>query len=437
MQKYKRLILVIIALLSLVLMFIYRQKYSNLSLVFQMMNAFQFRDSETKYNEKLFEFKKNLKIDFSVQEQIVGIPYWTEIFPNIYVYSSYWMYKKSRSLIFTKNTSVSMLWKMECKLHYEKENQKFLPKTNLILLDKQDTNMFLFLECMPFEGEVPHSISFVYRNLTSLVSLPVIHKESYIGHFTMCVQPLPSTFKDVNRILEFIIYHSQMGIKFFIFYEAGLSFNVRKLLKHVAVKDNINLLILPWNLPFYSQNEFSVTELYFLDCFHRVLARNHSDFALKLELNDFIVPKNAWNFTYFNAHDSSVNVYRLYRKVFCEEYPNDIIAHSLFMPFVSLLKTKVSNENGSAKEIAFDVKKLKQTVSDSKEFHSWFQLKKLQKTRLIPDTSVVLHSYNKCGLKSDNDKESFSEDRSMWKYKDTFFKSHLYLLAKTEDLIDS
>ncbi|GBM52885.1 hypothetical protein AVEN_162384-1 [Araneus ventricosus] len=228
-----------------------------------------------------------------------------------------------------------------------------------------------------------------------------------------------------------------MGVKLFIFYETGLSLNVRKLLKDVAKKDNVNLLLLPWNLPFNSQNEFSTTELYFLDCFHRVLARNHSDFVLKVELNDFIVPKSSWNLTHFNTHDSSVNVYRLHRKVFCEEYPNDIIAHSLFMPFVSLLKTKVSNENGSAKRIAYDLKKLKQTVSDSKEFHSWFQLKKLQKAQLIPDTSAVLYSYVKCGLKSDHEKDNFSEDRSMWKYKDTFFKSHLYLLAKEDNLIDS
>ncbi|GIY05487.1 glycosyltransferase family 92 protein [Caerostris extrusa] len=295
-----------------------------------MMNAFQFRDSDTKYNEKLFEFKKTLKIDFGVHEQIAGIPYWTEIFPDIYVYSSFWMNNKSRSLLFTRNTQITTLWKMKCKMHY-KNNYDDSQKTNIILLDKQGSGMFLFFECIPFDNKVPHSITFVHENLISSVSSPIISGDSYIGKYTMCMQPLPPAFNNVDKILEFIIYHSQMGVQLFIFYEAGLSLNVRRLLMELTVKDNIHALLLPWNVPFGTQTEFSTQELYFLDCFHRVVAKNYSDFALKLRLSDFVVSKEfQFNlYKYIKAYDSSVDVFQLDEKVFCEEYPSDLIAHNL------------------------------------------------------------------------------------------------------------
>ncbi|GIY51149.1 glycosyltransferase family 92 protein [Caerostris darwini] len=228
-----------------------------------------------------------------------------------------------------------------------------------------------------------------------------------------------------------------MGVQLFIFYEAGLSLNVRRLLMELTVKDNIHALLLPWNVPFGTQTEFSTQELYFLDCFHRVVAKNYSDFALKLRLSDFVVSKEfQFNlYKYIQAYDSSVDVFQLDEKVFCEEYPSDLIAHNLFMPFVTMLKTRALDNKGNIKSVVYDVKKLNETLSNSKEFHSWFQKKGTQKAHFIPKDLALIYSYYKCGASS-NDLDNFSADRSMWQYKDTFFKSHLYLLAKEAQLID-
>ncbi|GFR31412.1 glycosyltransferase family 92 protein [Trichonephila clavata] len=400
-----------------------------------MMNSFQFKDSELQFKEKLFEYKRTLKTDFNMREQIAGMPYWTEILPDIYVYSSYWMYKKSRSLIFTKNTPIAALWKIGCKLHYDNGKHDLNTKTNIILLDRKDSSMFLYLECLPFDAQVPHSVSFVHKNITSTISLPIINEKSYTSPYAVCIQPLPPAFKDVNKVLEFLAFHLHMGIKFFIFYETGLSLNVRKLLMDVAMKNNVYVLLLPWNMPISSNTDFGNKELFFLDCFHRIVARNQSEIVLKLEINDLVVPKGNWNISHFTSFDTAANVFKLHEKVFCEEYPNDIIAQNLFMPFVSLLKTRASNKNNSVKKIVYDVKKLKSIVADSKEFHSWFQKKKVQKAFLIPETFAILHSYGKCGLQSDD--ENYVEDRSMWKYKDTFFQSHIYKLANEANVINT
>lgn len=431
MRKYWRLTLIVLTCLSFVFMFAYRQKYSKLSLVFELMNAFNYHDSETKCRKEMFDFKKTLKTDFSIQERIAGVPYWTEIFPGIYSYSTYWLSKMTRSLLFTKNLSQSSLKKIQCKLHYDDREHGDLPKTNIIFIERNDSRNFIFVECIPYNTQVPHSISFMYKNVSSS-TLPVISQDSYQGHFTLCVKPLPPASVDIYKLLEFIIYHSHIGVKLFIFYENGLSIKAKKLLMEIAVKDGIHILLLPWTLPLDSQIGFNNTELFLVDCLHRVVARNHSEFILKLGLNDFIVPQNNWDIKNLR-NELTFPVVKVQEKVFCTEFKSDIIAQNLNIPFVTLLKTKFLNENLPI-TAGYNVVKLNKTVTNSSEFRTWLFKKKSQKSHLIPENSVAIHSYSKCGMKNDHEMYS-TEDKNMWMYKDMFFKAHLYLLAKESNLI--
>lgn len=431
MRKYWRLTLIGLTCLAFVLMFAYRQKYSKLTLVFELMNAFQNHDSEAKCKQEMFDFKKTLKTDFSIQERIAGVPYWTEIFPGIYSYSTYWFSKMTRSLLFTKNLTQASLTKIQCKLHYDDGEHVGAPKTNVYFVEKNVSKNVIFVECLPYNTKVPHSISFVYNNVSSS-TLPVISQDSYYGQYTMCVKPLPPAFVNVYELLEFIIYHSHIGVKFFIFYENGLSIKAKTLLMETAVKDGIHILLLPWTLPLDFQAGFNNSELFLVDCLQRVVARNHSEFIFKLGINDFIVPQSNWDIKHLRK-ELTFPVAKFQEKRFCAEFKSDVIAQNLNMHFVTLLKTQFLNENLSI-TAGYDIVKLKMSVTNSSDFRTWLFKKKSQRSDLIPEASAVIQSYSKCGIK--NDMHS-TEDKNMWMYKDTFFKSHLYLLAKESNLIIS
>ncbi|KFM78754.1 hypothetical protein X975_22799, partial [Stegodyphus mimosarum] len=229
MKKYTRLFIALIVFTGFVLLFIYRQKYAKLSTLFEMMN-FQSKTSKFNCDTNFSKFETMAKYNFSTEEMITNMPYWTEIFPGVYAYSSYWISGKTRTLIFSRDVSLSVLDKIECKLWHESDKRIAVKYTQHFLVKKKQSSLFLFLECLPFHAhEAPHSVSFRYRNMTMPFVLPVIYEDSYTrGHglYALCVKPLQPAFKDVYRILEFIMFHSYIGVKFFIFYDAGMSLNV-------------------------------------------------------------------------------------------------------------------------------------------------------------------------------------------------------------------
>lgn len=422
MRKYIRLALILIAFFSVLTMLVYRYKYHNLQSIIEIMNIFV--TAKPKISESLQKHSNSIDL---TSERAHKINHWTELFKGIYVYSLHVISKHVISLAYSNDISASELKSMKCHLWYD-DGKKDMSKLEVHLLSSKNNSFLYYIECRSISDfGNPSAVSFVRQN--SSVTMPVFHKEQFTGPFLACISPLSTFFFDENKILEFLIYHSHLGIKHFLLYYTAFSETVMEMLIKVANDCDITIEFLPWITPVKFQHNRMKLQPYHIDCIFHVSSLNHSDFVFLLDLNNFIVPKQTLDLKKLIQDSSPFDLLQIEKKLFCLEYPNNMIAKELDIKFNTLLKTKVSKHEGQLADVIYDVKQSKNINKIHKGFEKWVLGNKMQSHKR--SASATIFSYSDCGENSETSpSNSFIENKEMWSFKNVFFESCIYKHAK-------
>lgn len=442
MRKYWRLILIIIAASSCGLMLLYRQKYYNLNSVVELMNIFSGRaENKSKCHETSND---SVSHHFShlrsmVEEQIINSNHWTEIFHGIHSYSSHFLSGKVIALGYGNEITARDLESISCKLWYENRTESVASTLKISILNINDVSFLFYMTCSSTNDlGVPHAVTFMYRNISS--TLPVFYKQVYIGPYTACVKPLSPTFHDVYKILEFIIYHSHIGINHFVFYYTSLSTIVRKLLINVAADCGVFVELLPWNTPYGFETNKLKLKPFIIDCLFHVSALNHSNYLFVLNLNNFIYFNEASDLKKITSDVKSPYDFVQFEKhFFCSEFSDNIIAQNLNIQFKTLLKTKVHKQKSQKANVIYNVKQMKLIMKQPGGLKKWLFTRKMQNMYEVKTSLGIVFSYTECGADSVNEVSAslYTENSKMWEFKNAFFKSCIFFQAKNGSLINN
>lgn len=428
MRKYWRLVLVVATVISCIFMLVYRKKYDNLNAVLVLMNIFK---GKTVTNSTLCHRNEStVPSQSNLINELVNPNHWNGIFSGIYVYSSHFVLKKVISLGYN-SFSATELKDISCKLWYENHNISVKSTFEIYALNEQIPTLFYTACIPPFDLGIPYAVTFVKKDVST--SMPVHYKQPSNISYTACVKPLSSIFFDTYKILEFVLYHSYIGIKHFILYYTVMSSSVKRLLISISAECGVHVELLPWNTPPGFGHEKFQLESYAINCIFHMSTQNHTNFLFLLDLDHFIfLGQKPSNLNQLISDTSQFDFSKFQNQMFCSEFPNNIFAQNLNIHFKTLLKTKMLNEAGQQINVIYNINRMRSIMYQNKGFKNWLQTRSLQKYNVIKKSAGVIFSYTECGLNISNKNIGliFTENDEMWKFKNLFYKNCIYVLSK-------
>ncbi|XP_050293725.1 uncharacterized protein LOC126734233 [Anthonomus grandis grandis] len=280
MKKYQRLLLIIISIISLSLFLVYRHQYNRLRHVLEVFNFFG-----TPCNISELHRSPGVLLEHDWGPQ----PVWQEVDSKGFIYSAFLVENHKVQGLGVRHASVAI--PKSCFLFFEDDPKPIKGKLGVSKVAEDKTSGFLVYVFTCVFGDAdnrsPYSVAFKSQSGPKYVTTLVTNALDKRGIFNGTICAAPGLFSK-KMLLEFLSFHSFMGIESFIIYhEQNLPHRVLKLLKNFSNNLNLWLTFYPYNLPLFIPKQFTKILLEY-DCLLRT--KSQSKFSLVLNLNEYIVP---------------------------------------------------------------------------------------------------------------------------------------------------
>lgn len=290
MRKYQQLLLVLISFVSVCSLLLYRYEYMKLLNVLEVLNFFGYTDDNLK-NCVLLEdkFYINLENDNLLAKPPVS---WVK-YDQYYAYSAYWS-KQQQSVQLVLFGPRSAFSGYECRVWF-KVIDSFISRPGKfsynIKLKVHDSDYHQYeVYCKPDyipENTKPYGILFGKENLLKLFIPIEVQKESSIkDDLIVCIAPDYSGIPDIY-LIEFIAYHTLLGVRHFIAYDIGIHYQVLQFLRSIIGHRELykTFSILNWQFPTIDlQMEKSILQK---DCIQR--SQGYAKHSILLSWDQYLV----------------------------------------------------------------------------------------------------------------------------------------------------
>ncbi|XP_022914877.1 uncharacterized protein [Onthophagus taurus] len=304
MKKYCQLLLLIGCILSLTLLLIYRHQYNRLHYVLEVFNFFG-----QPCNISELELTENV----AVQHDWGPVPLWQSHGP-IHTYSGYWMKKnvnddKSKGYAEVIVANREKTYMKGCYLWEENEKNPIIGK---FMYSKISENLYFYSCYTDGLEKNPYAVSFLGK-LKNPIRKILLKTPSEKISFNTTVCVLPSANFSKNEFLEFLSFHTLVGIDSYIFYTDNISHRLQKIIVNLSSRLNIKVTFFPWNLNVFNQN--FTRDVIEQDCLLRALSNSKN--VISLALNEYLVPSAHITLNeLFNNYQSTPRI-RLPIQTFC------------------------------------------------------------------------------------------------------------------------
>lgn len=347
MKKYMKLLLSVVALVSLVCFIFYKHKYDRLYNVMEVLEIFGTPEDP------------NFKCPStgSGHPPLLGqVTSWQRVTDDLSVYSAYCDTTPADTQGCAIITSLAIARQeptdFKCKLWYEGSfhaiegvfSQQTLSSGGEV--EVSDYNPVTITCENKFPSKIPYGVTFYKDKGSPQSQVPVsVPATSLPSPFLLCLLPQDSPLDSTREATENILFHSFLGVRNFIIYSSGLSTSFFVTLNKLIQELGVHASVVPWNVP-HPLPTSHMTDLVTRDCFYK--SRKISDNWSILGLSQVIVPKMSPNLTHLidsmTSHrllTDGINHVRIKR--FCSEYPNDPKAQNMIHS-ISLLESTTYNK---------------------------------------------------------------------------------------------
>lgn len=277
MRKYYQLLLLIVSILSITLFLVYKHEYNRLHYVLEVFNFFgqpcNISDLRTSENT-------------IVQHDWGPIPIWYEN-DGLYTYSGFWTEKSEAKVIAFHNGTKRI--PRNCYLWFEDKSKPIIGKFRYSNIEgqKQDTFSAHYYYCNMNEyPHIPYAVSFGKAKKEDKLDKILLKSTGHkiVFNITMCV--VPSQVFNKNEFIEFLSFHSLIGIDSYIFYSNNIPYRLQKIITNLSTRLGITIVFLPWNSVNIKTN--ITHQIVESDCTLRALSNSHN--IVTLFMNEYIVP---------------------------------------------------------------------------------------------------------------------------------------------------
>jgi len=411
MKKYMKLLLSVVALVSLVCFIFYKHKYDRLYNVMEVLEIFGTPDDP------------NFKCPHpgtAPGPPLGQVSSWQRVTDSVSVYSAYCDTSpadtKGCPVITALAIAKQDLGAFKCKLWYE---GSFHAMEGVFSQQPHPTDTFVEVsDYFPvtvacenkFPSKIPYGVTFYKDKGSPQTQVPISVPTSLIpSPFLLCLLPQDSLLDSTREATENILFHSFLGVRHFIIYSSGLSTSFFNTLNKLIQEVGVVATVVPWNVP-ASLPTSHVTDLVSRDCLYK--SRKISDNWAVLGLPQVIVPRINHNISLLVSSmtknrllTDGVNHIRVRR--FCSEYPNDPKAQNM-LHSISLLESTTYN-----KELSKDVQV---TL-----YHHDAIVKNYSVGLSAISEYVNIHDYSACdNSESDSKDQSAAYDANTLRFADDF-----------------
>lgn len=379
MKKYK-----IITIISIILFLVYRHEYNRLYNVLEQFNFFGQPCNISSLEESNYILNN---YDWG------PVPLWQEN-EDIYLYSAYWSNNNAKTIVLQTQQDNSP---RNCYLWVENRNKPILGKFKYTKMQPIEGNYVYFYHCALFKlNEKPYAVSFIRKNKKrhDLIKAPLIThtvKEAPNFNATLCVFSKNYT---KSALLEFLSYHTLIGIDSYLIYSNNIPYRLIKILTNFQTKLGIKLTFFHWNYPKNNPGINDERRIIENDCVLRT--QTHAKYALTLELNEYVVPnlQNRFGDLFLNFVHLNFDRLKIPVREFCiESFKRNL---------------PVALQNFNAKSSDSDV----ETIYNNVNFNS-----NLINNHVVDKSLVSIHKYVFCKT------NKTYVDKSIYKYYTDFIRT--------------
>lgn len=342
MKKFNKCIIVIAAVVSTLLLCIYKLKYDRLYNVMQVLEVFG-TPSQVHSCEKKNAMKE------------IIVPSWVTVQPGIHAYSAHCSSLPGEigscpqvDVLALHDTSEELADLM-CKFWIEESTQPILGTFSHHVLQDDSSHSSIILSCQSkYTSKVPFGISFFKKEDKSSTVIPVTPVPTSPAQnpgVLVCIVPLPHNLLETSSILkENILFHSMLDVTRFVIYTNTLPHSVQNVAVSLEIKSQVQIQTRPWN-PAAELGDQVTDSLLQQDCYQQ--SKLHAHNYILLKYNQIMMPDVGSNITEtLISYPSKQGPNTLTVRRFCSEYPNDRQSSSLEKP-VSILQSTYYNRKMS------------------------------------------------------------------------------------------
>ncbi|XP_022175050.1 uncharacterized protein LOC111037011 [Myzus persicae] len=254
MRKYQQLLLVLVSFVSVFSLLLYRYEYMQLLNVLEVLNFFGYT-ADNMTNCVLLEDKFSVDLE---NDNLLAKPpvFWIKR-DQYYAYSAFWSaQQKSVNLLILGPKSAFSGY--ECRVWFKMADQFVSKPAKLsysIRTTNHDPNFHQYeVHCKPDDVPVntePYGVLLGRENSLKLfIPIDVQKVSPTKDDLIICIAPDYSGIPD-TYLVEFIAYHSLLGVRHFVVYDIGIHYKVLQFLRSIAGHRDIykSLSTLSWQFP--------------------------------------------------------------------------------------------------------------------------------------------------------------------------------------------
>lgn len=237
MRKYQQLLLVVVSFVSVFTLLLYRYEYMQLLNVLEVLNFFGYT-ADNMTNCVLLEDK--FYVDLENDNLLAKPPVFWIKHDQYYAYSAFWSTRQQSVdlLILGPRSGFS---DYECRVWFKMADQFVSKPAKLsysIRTNNRDPNFHQYeIHCKPDNIPIntePYGVLLGRENFLKFFIPINIQKESLIkDDLIMCIAPDYSGIPDTH-LVEFIAYHTLLGVRHFVAYDIGIHYKVLQFLRSIA-----------------------------------------------------------------------------------------------------------------------------------------------------------------------------------------------------------
>uniref|UniRef100_A0A2S2NKP3 Glycosyltransferase family 92 protein n=1 Tax=Schizaphis graminum TaxID=13262 RepID=A0A2S2NKP3_SCHGA len=254
MRKYQQLLLVLVSFVSVFSLLLYRYEYMQLLNVLEVLNFFGYT-ADNMTNCVLLEDK--FYVDLENDNLLAKAPVSWIKRDQYYAYSAFWSIQQ-QSVHLPILGPRSAFSGYECRVWFKMADQ-FISKTAKlsysIKTNNRDPNFHQYeVHCKPDkvpDNTEPYGVLLGRENSLKLFIPIKIQKESLIkDDLIVCIAPDYSGIPD-TYLVEFIAYHTLVGVRHFVVYDIGIHYKVIEFLRSIAGHKDLykTFSSLSWQFP--------------------------------------------------------------------------------------------------------------------------------------------------------------------------------------------
>lgn len=295
MRKYQQLLLVLVSFVSVCTLLLYRYEYLKLLNVLEVLNFFGYADDNLTNCVLLDDrFRAGLENDNRLAKAPAS---WAQ-YDGHYAFSAFWNAER-RSVSLSLLGPVSAFSGYECRVWFRLAERYTSKPAKLSYstprLDSTAANLTNGLHrydvhCKPDDVPAdtdPHAVLLGRPDTRKLfVPVQVPDVSEVRDDLIVCIAPDYTGAPD-SHLVEFVAYHTLLGVRHFVAYDIGIHYRVMEFLRSVAGGRNMydSFSTLSWQYPVADlQSETSMLQS---DCLQRT--RGRAKHSILLSLDQYLV----------------------------------------------------------------------------------------------------------------------------------------------------